>query len=119
MQTEVYVKEQVSENGLVLKDIEYEKKYTKKGLLVEGHYNNKQFRYMEPVDKKRVHFSRKNSNIVFNPVESIVRMPIYPVDSLIIHRKLKGKSKKRKTNIHNKKINKNRTMRKRNNKRRQ
>ena len=112
MISETYVKEQIIKNGVPIKDVEYKKMYRKNNMVIQGHYNNKQFRYIQPLlinrrTKKRVHFSKKNRNIVFNPIQRIERMPIYPVDSLLIHRRLpQNKSKKMKTYVYNKKNNK-------------
>lgn len=118
MQSETYVKEQFIENGVPIKDVEYEKIYTKNGLLVQGHYNNKQFRYIQPLHKnKRLHFSKKSQKDVFRPIHSIERMPIYPLDSLILYQgtnksNIKNKSKKTKTSKNDKRLRKRKTNKK-------
>ena len=122
MQSEIYVKEQIIKNGVPIKDVEYEKKNVKEGVFVQGHYNNNQFRYIQPLtinrtNKKRVHFSKKNQNIVFNPISNIERMPNYYVDSLMIHRARQNKSKKMRTYV-NRKSKRNKSVGKRDKKKR-
>ena len=96
--TDEYVNEQIIQNGIPVKQMDYHKiKQNGKTLLVEGHTNNHAFRYINPhgfrkKNTKSIHFKNENSPEFSMKME---RMPTL-VDSIqLYYRKNNKKSKKR------------------------
>ena len=96
-----HVKKQIIENGIPVKDIEYNKIEKNGNVLIEGHYNNQRFRYMKPKSRS-IQFENTPVTI---PMQ-IERMPnlVHPpiVDSIQLYKKRRGKKTVKKHTSSNK-----------------
>ena len=92
-----HVKKQIIQNGIPVKDIEYNKVEKNGNVLIEGHYNNQQFRYMKPnFRQKQVRFENHSNTI---PMQ-IVRMPNldkppHIMDSIQIYKRRMNQTRKK------------------------